>query len=52
MTAFIDIYSRKIMSWGISNSMETKWCLNVLKEGIDKYGKPDIVNSDQGSQYT
>lgn len=52
MTAFIDVYSRKIMSWGISNSMETKWCLNVLKEGIDKYGKPEIVNSDQGSQYT
>ena len=52
MTAFIDLYSRKIMSWGISNSMETKWCLNVLKQGIDKYGKPEIVNSDQGSQYT
>ena len=52
MTAYIDVYSRKIMSWGISNSMETKWCLDVLKQGIDKYGKPEIVNSDQGSQYT
>lgn len=52
MTAFIDVYSRKIMSWGISNSMETKWCLNVLKQGIETYGKPEIINSDQGSQYT
>lgn len=52
MTAFIDVYSRKIMSWGISNSMETKWCLNVLKQGIEAYGKPEIINSDQGSQYT
>lgn len=52
LTACIDVYSRKIMSWGISNSMDTKWCLNVLKQGIDKYGKPEIVNSDQGSQYT
>jgi putative transposase len=52
MTAFIDVYSRKIMSWGISNSMSKEWCLNVLNEGIDQYGKPEIINSDQGSQYT
>jgi putative transposase len=52
LTAYIDVYSRKIMSWGISNSMDTKWCLNVLQQGIDNYGKPEIVNSDQGSQYT
>ena len=32
--------------------METKWCLDVLKQGIEKYGKPEIVNSDHGSQYT
>ena len=32
--------------------MENKWCLNILKQEIDKYGKPEIVNSDQGSQYT
>jgi putative transposase len=52
MTAFIDVYSRKIMGWGISNSMSKEWCLNVLNDAISKYGKPEIINSDQGSQYT
>lgn len=52
MTAFIDVYSRKIMGWGISNSMSKKWCLEVLKDAIGNNGKPGIINSDQGSQYT
>lgn len=52
MTAFIDVYSRKIMSYGISNTMTTKWCMEVLQEGIKRYGKPEIINSDQGAQYT
>lgn len=52
MTAFIDVYSRKIMGWGISNSMTKKWCMEVLKEAIEHNGKPEILNSDQGSQYT
>jgi putative transposase len=52
MTAFIDVYSRKIMGWGISNTMSKKWCLEVLKDAINKHGKPQIINSDQGSQYT
>jgi putative transposase len=52
MTAFIDVYSRKIMGWGISNSMSKQWCINVLKDAIARHGKPEIINSDQGSQYT
>lgn len=52
MTAFIDLYSRKIVGWGISNSMSKQWCLGVLNEAIARYGKPEIINSDQGSQYT
>ena len=52
MTAFIDVYSRKIVGWGISNSMSKKWCLEVLKDAIERHGKPEILNSDQGSQYT
>ncbi len=52
MTAFIDIYSRKIMGWGISNSMSKRWCLEVFKDAIAQHGKPKIINSDQGSQYT
>jgi len=52
MTAFIDVYSRKIVGWGISNSMSKQWCLGVLRDAIARYGKPEIINSDQGSQYT
>jgi putative transposase len=52
LTAFIDVYSRKIMGWGISNSQSSKWCKQVLEDAIDKHGKPEIINSDQGTQYS
>ena len=52
LTAIIDVYSRKIVGWGISNSLTGQWCKTVLEEAISKYGKPGIVNSDQGTQYT
>jgi putative transposase len=52
MTAIIDVYSRKIVGWGISNTMSAQWCKKVLEEAIRTHGKPEIVNSDQGSQYT
>lgn len=51
-TAIIDIYSRKIMSWGVSNSLETQWCLDVLQDAIKCHGRPQMINSDQGSQFT
>ena len=52
MTAYIDVYSRKIMGWGISNSMSKQWCMDVLEAAITENGVPEIINSDQGSQYT
>lgn len=52
MTAIIDVYSRKVVGWGISNSMSAQWCKNVLEDAIATNGKPEIINSDQGSQYT
>ena len=52
LTAIIDVYSRYIVGWGLSNSLEAKHSLNVLKEAIAVHGKPEIVNSDQGSQFT
>jgi putative transposase len=52
LTAVMDVYSRKILSWGISNSLNASWCLQVLKEAINDHGTPEILNSDQGSQYT
>jgi putative transposase len=52
MTAILDLYSRKIVGWSISNSMSAHWCKNVLEDAIAQHGKPEIINSDQGSQYT
>ena len=52
LTALIDVYSRKLVGWSLSNSMSTKWCLEMLQEAIRQHGKPEIINSDQGSQYT
>ncbi len=52
LTAIIDVYSRYVVGWDISNSLEAENCLQVLKGAIKKYGKPEIVNSDQGSQFT
>lgn len=52
LTAIMGVYSRKILAWGISNTLEAAWCERVLDEAIDRYGCPEIINSDQGSQYT
>ena len=52
LTAVMDVYSRKILSWGISNSQDAKWCKKVLEKAINEYGRPEIGNTDQGSQYT
>ncbi len=52
LAAIIDVYSRKIMGWSISNSMTTKWCAELLENTIQEHGVPEIHNSDQGSQYT
>ena len=52
LTAIIDVYSRFIVGWQISNSLDKENQTMVLKDAIAKYGKPEIINSDQGSQYT
>ncbi len=52
LTAIIDVYSRYVVGWGISNSLDASCSLNVMKEAIQRYGKPEIINSDQGSQFT
>lgn len=52
MTAIIDVYSRYIVGWGISNTLEAEVSLEVLKQAIKDHGKPEIINSDQGSQFT
>jgi len=52
MNAIIDVYSRKILNWSVSNSMDKQWCIELLEDTIKEYGTPEIHNSDQGSQYT
>ena len=52
LVAIIDWYSRKVLSWRISNSLDAGFCVDALEEAFWKYGKPDIFNTDQGSQFT
>ena len=52
LVAIMDWYSRYVVSWEISNSLETYFCIAALKRAFQMYGYPDIFNSDQGSQYT
>ncbi len=52
LTAIIDWYSRFIVGYSISNTLQTDVVTRTVKEAIKKYGKPDILNSDQGSQFT
>lgn len=52
LTAVIDVYSRYIVGWQLSNSLEKETQTELINALIDRYGKPEIINSDQGSQYT
>ena len=52
LAAVIDWYSKAVLSWRISNTMDTSLVMDVLDEALLKYGKPEIFNTDQGSQYT
>lgn len=52
LTVIMDWYSRKVLSWRLSNSMDSQFCIDALEEAIYRYGTPEIFNSDQGSQFT
>ena len=52
LVAIIDWYSRRVLSWRISNTMEAVFCVDCLEDAIRTQGKPEIFNSDQGSQFT
>lgn len=52
LVAIIDWYSRKVLSWRLSNTMDAGFCVDCLEEAIKAYGMPEIFNSDQGSQFT
>ena len=52
LTVILDWYSRKVLSWRVSNTMDNSFCLDALEEAIARYGTPEIFNTDQGSQFT
>ena len=52
IVALIDVYSRYIISWRMSNTMDVYFCLEMLEEGLFLEGPPEILNTDQGSQFT
>ena len=52
LVAIIDWYSRKVLAWRLSNTMDAGFCVDCLEEAIKNYGSPKIFNTDQGSQFT
>jgi putative transposase len=52
LVAIVDWYSRCVLSWRLSNTLEADFCVEALREAIEKYGSPDVFNTDQGTQFT
>lgn len=52
LTAVVDWFSRRVLSWKLSITMDVSFCLEAVEEALDLYGKPEIFNTDQGSQFT
>ncbi|WP_232222614.1 DDE-type integrase/transposase/recombinase [Paracoccus sphaerophysae] len=52
LVAIMDWSTRKVLAWRISNTLETDFCIEALNEAIHKFGPPEIMNTDQGSQFT
>jgi transposase InsO family protein len=52
LVAIMDWHSRKVLSWRISNTLDSEFCVSALEEAIARYGSPEIFNTDQGSQFT
>jgi putative transposase len=52
LAAVVDWFSRRVLSWRLSITMETDFCIEAVEEALLKYGKPEIFNTDQGSQFT
>ena len=52
LVAIMDWATRKVLAWRLSNTLDASFCVEALNEAIAKYGKPEIMNTDQGSQFT
>jgi putative transposase len=52
LVAIMDWHSRRVLSWRVSNTMDTDFCIEALQEALARFGAPDIFNTDQGAQFT
>ena len=52
LVAIMDWYSRRVLSWRLSNTLDTSFCVDALEEAFERFGQPEIFNTDQGSQFT
>lgn len=52
LVAIIDVHTRYIVNWSVSNNMDTEWVCSCMNQAFEIYGRPEIVNTDQGSQFT
>lgn len=52
LVAIMDLYSRKVLNWRVSNTLDAEFCIAAVEEAIQKWGEPAIFNTDQGSQFT
>jgi putative transposase len=52
LVAILDLYSRKVLSWRLSNTLDATFCVDALEEALRRHGTPEIFNTDQGSQFT
>lgn len=50
LVAIVDWFSRKVLAWRVSITMEADFCVEALEEALARFGKPEIFNTDQGSQ--
>ena len=52
VVAILDVFSRRVLAWRLSNTMEARFCVDALKDAIALHGVPEVFNTDQGSQFT
>jgi putative transposase len=52
LVAVMDWATRKVLAWRVSNTMDVEFCIEALEEALARFGRPEIFNTDQGSQFT
>jgi len=52
LVAIMDWYSRRVLSWRLSNTLDSNFCVDALEEALSRFGSPEIFNTDQGAQFT